>query len=300
MKHRLVVAVAWCALGACAAPEERDEARVPPDGAQGSTRVEIVAEGVLPKSESQTFPAEDPATGDLWFSVIGESFDTQTVRVARKTDSGWASPEIAPFSGVWGDRAPRFSPDGASLYVTSNRPRPGSSEAGDMNVWRLERTGTGWSAPVLVDSPVNSEASDIHPSITSSAVWVASNRGGGMGRSDLYRIGSAGEVEHLGPPLNDELSQPDLWVSPDETWMILAITDRPGGYGGDDLYVSRFENGAWSEPVNLGPEINTAEYEYGPWVTADGEHLLFTSHRAGPSNIYRAPIQLVREALESR
>jgi hypothetical protein len=119
-----------------------------------------------------------------------------------------------------------------------------------------------------------------------------------MGRSDLYRVGSSGEVVHHGPPLNDELSQPDLWVSPDETWMILAITDHPEGYGGDDLYVSRFADGAWSEPINLGPEINTAEYEYGPWVTADGQYLLFTSHRTGPSHVYRVPARLVHAAME--
>lgn len=89
-------------------------------------------------------------------------------------------------------------------------------------------------------------------------------------------------------------------MSPDETWMILAITDRPGGYGGDDLYVSRVVDGAWTTPVNLGPEINTPEYEYGPWVTADGKRLLFTSHRDGPSHIYSAPIRLVHEAMDAR
>lgn len=300
MKGRLIVAMGWCVLGACATPDEPDGGTASPDRSEGSARVEIVAEGVVSTSESQTFPAEDPVTGDLWFSVIGDSFDAQTIMVARRTPSGWGSPEIAPFSGDWGDRAPRFSPDGSSLFVTSNRPRHGASEAGDMNVWRLQRTETGWSAPELVDSAVNSESSDMHPSITSSGVWVASDRRGGLGRSDIYRIGPAGEIEHLGPPVNDELSQPDLWVSPDETWMILVITDRPGGYGGDDLYASRLEDGVWSEPVNLGPEINTADYEYGPWVTADGEHLLFTSHRDGPANVYRAPIRMVREAMQNR
>ena len=80
--------------------------------------------------------------------------------------------------------------------------------------------------------------------------------------------------------------------------VILAITDHPDGYGGDDLYVSRFVDGAWTAPVNLGPEINTPEYEYGPWVTSNGEFLLFTSHRDGPSNVYRAPMRLVHEAME--
>jgi hypothetical protein len=55
-----------------------------------SSAVEIVGEGVISTEESQTFPSEDPITGDLWFSVIGRSFDAQTIMVARRTDSGWA------------------------------------------------------------------------------------------------------------------------------------------------------------------------------------------------------------------
>ena len=284
-------------LAACADPEGRADA---PSGtsAEGVGVVEVVGEGVISTSESQTFPSEDPLTGDLWFSVIGDSFDGQTIMVARLTESGWMLPEIAPFSGHWGDRAPRFSPNGSSLFITSNRPRPGSDDPGDMNVWRLQRTGTTWSAPEILGSGVNSDAPDIHPSVTSSGIWVASSRDGGMGRSDIYRVGFDGEVEHMAPPLNDEHSQPDLWVSPDETWMILAITDHADGYGGDDLYVSRIENGVWSAPLNLGPEINTPEYEYGPWVTADGEYLLFTSHRDGPSHLYRAPMRLVHDLLQ--
>ena len=174
------------------------------------------------------------------------------------------------------------------------------SEAGDMNVWRLDRTESGWSEPELLRSPVNSEASDIHPGMTSSGIWVASNREGGMGRSDIYRIDSDGDLLHLGPSLNDELSQPDLWVSPDESWMILAITDHPDGYGGDDLYVSWLDEGEWTTPVNLGPDINTAEYEYGPWVAADGEHLFFTSHRNGPSHVYRVDTDVLHEIMEGR
>jgi len=296
VRHRPVVLLVCAAMAGCGTSDEPDE--------PGSTDlvdsgvVEVVAEGVISTSENQTFPSEDPLSGDLWFSVIGDSFDEQSIMMARRTGNGWAPPEVASFSGTWGDRAPRFHPDGSFLLFTSNRPRPGSSGLGDMNVWRVERNGHGgWSDPELVDGPINSVGSDIHPSVTAAGVWVASNRDGGFGLSDLYRVDEGGGVEHLGSPLNDDLSQPDLWVSPDETWMILAITDHPDGFGGDDLYVSRFESGVWTEPVNLGPEINTEEYEYGPWITADGEHLLFTSHRDGSSHVYRAPIRLVHEAM---
>lgn len=284
------------ALFACGRPGDQTEDSVP----QPAEGVEIVAEGLTAASVNQTFPSQDPATGDLWFSVYEDSFDDQTIMIARRTPSGWAPAEPAPFSGKWGDRAPRFSPDGSELLITSNRPRPGASETGDTNVWRLRRIESGWSEPELLESGVNSEARDIHPSITSSAIWVASNREGGLGRSDLYRVDAAGGVEHLGLPLNDELSQPDLWVSPDESWMILAITDHPDGHGGDDLFVSWVANGEWVPPVNLGPDINTADYEYGPWVTSDGEYLLFTSHRNGPSRLYRVPLDVVRAAMPAR
>lgn len=265
------------------------------NGSQGDppTVVEIVDEVVTSTEGSQTFPAIDPTTGDLWYSEIGESFDEQTILVARRTAAGWATPEVASFSGRWGDRAPRFSPDGSFMLITSNRPVSHSDEGGDMNVWRLDRAADGWSDPRLVETELNSDAPDIHPSITNSGIWVASRRDGSLGQSDLYRIDAEGRATHLGAPLNDELSQPDLWVSPDETWMILAITDHPEGFGGDDLYVTWLASGQWVTPVNLGPEINTAEYEYGPWVSLDEGILYFTSHRDGPSHVYRVDLSVV-------
>jgi len=256
---------------------------------------QIVGEGVISTSGNQTFPSQDPLTGDLWFSVYEGSFDDQTIIVSRSSGARSGAPEVASFSGTWGDRAPRFSPDGSTLLFTSNRPRPGASETGDMNIWMVEHlaAGQGWSEPRILESAVNSMSADIHPSVTSEAIWVASRRDGGMGRSDLYRVDSTGEIQHPGALLNDELSQPDLWVSPDESWMILAITDHPDGFGGDDLYVSWREGDTWTTPANLGSEINTVEYEYGPWVSSDGETLFFTSHRDGPSHVYRVPVDVV-------
>lgn len=105
---------------------------------------------------------------------------------------------------------------------------------------------------------------DTHVSVSDRAVWFASRREGGFGRSDLYRVGADGTVTHIGSELNDELSQPDLWISSDESWMILAVTDRPDGLGGDDLYVARCVDAGWTVPMNLGPAVNTTEYEYGP------------------------------------
>lgn len=53
-------------------------------------------------------------------------------------------------------------------------------------------------------------------------------------------------------------------------------SNRSGGFGGYDLYVSRFENGSWTPPQNLGPRINTSDNELYPWVHPGGR-LYFSS-----------------------
>ncbi|NVO20955.1 MAG: tetratricopeptide repeat protein [Bacteroidetes bacterium] len=64
-------------------------------------------------------------------------------------------------------------------------------------------------------------------------------------------------------------------ISADGLTMVFA-SDMPGGNGGTDLYCCRWENGKWSQPVNLGPEINTAGNEVFPSLQSDGS-LLFSS-----------------------
>lgn len=52
--------------------------------------------------------------------------------------------------------------------------------------------------------------------------------------------------------------------------LLYFSSDMPGGYGGTDLYVSRFQNGQWSRPVNLGGTINTKGNELFPFVDEAG------------------------------
>lgn len=257
------------------------------------TGLERVQPGVISTDRNETFPAIDPVDGSLWFSVYDRGFDNQTIMVARPDGrGGWAAPSIAPFSGTHGDRAPRFSQDGRRLYFTSNRPGP-SAERREMRIWMTERHPSGWTEPVMLPPPVNGpEWRTIHSAeIGDGSLFVASARPGGAGRSDIYRFrrngAGWGAAERLPPPINDSLGQPDLWVAPDGTWMILVITDRPGAHGGDDLYVSYWRAGAWTEPKNLGTPVNSDEYEYGPALSPDAEWLYFTSHRGGNADIWR-------------
>ena len=81
-------------------------------------------------------------------------------------------------------------------------------------------------------------------------------------------------------PLNDMLSNSiHPYISPDASCLYFA-SDRLGGFGGMDIYVSYYKKGYWTVPINLGPGINSAKDEMYPVLGTDGK-LYFASDREG-------------------
>lgn len=116
----------------------------------------------------------------------------------------------------------------------------------------------------------------------------------GINKLKLYSAelinGSWANIKELS--LNsDEYSTGHPALSPDNTYLYFA-SDRPGGLGGTDIYISRWENGDWSEPRNMGPEINTKGNELFPYVDPKG-NLYFASDGhpgMGDLDIFFAPM----------
>jgi len=71
------------------------------------------------------------------------------------------------------------------------------------------------------------------------------------------------------------------FIAPDESYIIYD-GESTSGYGNCDLYISFNKNGTWTEPYNLGPEINTDQCEMTASVSPDGKYLFF--HRGGEDN----------------
>lgn len=85
---------------------------------------------------------------------------------------------------------------------------------------------------------------------------------------------SWGKAEEL-PFNSDEYSvgHPTLSVDGEELYF---VSDMPGGYGEEDIYVVYREGSSWGSPINLGPEINTEGREMFPYIHDDG-NLYFAS-----------------------
>ncbi len=89
-----------------------------------------------------------------------------------------------------------------------------------------------------------------------------------------------GPISKLPPPVND----PKYWdsqptIAADGVTLYFA-SDRPGGFGGIDIYVTRKnpKTGQWSVPENLGPGVNTEKNEKTPFIHSDSETLYFSSN----------------------
>ena len=87
---------------------------------------------------------------------------------------------------------------------------------------------------------------------------------------------------NLGPAVNSSANDLAAEISKDGLSLYFG-SNRPGGFGNNDIYVSRRASvdDPWGVPVNLGPVINSSFGDAGPHLSRDGHLLFFTSGRAG-------------------
>ena len=98
--------------------------------------------------------------------------------------------------------------------------------------------------------------------------------------TDLRPSSEWSPPSNLGPEINSTTNDQGPAISRDELSIYFAST-RPGGFGGNDLWVSRraHKTDSWSAPLNLGATINTSAVESTPYLSRDGRRLYFASAR---------------------
>jgi len=146
--------------------------------------------------------------------------------------------------------------------------------------------------PTNLGPTVNSSAYESGPSVSSDglSLYFRSARIGGYGETDLWLATRSttndpwGEPINLGPVVNGLYKEGGPSISSDGLTLYL-YSNRPKGYGGNDIYVSTREtiDDPWSEAVNLGPTFNSSANDGGPHISADDLSLFFNSKRAGGS-----------------
>jgi Tol biopolymer transport system component len=168
-----------------------------------------------------------------------------------------------------------LSPDGrTALWFARNRP----GGPGGYDIWMSRRAHEAWSPATPVS--FNSDGRDFDPAFSADGrfVYFCSDRPGGRGGDDIYRVAVAGEgfgrPQHLGASVNSSGNEFAPMLSPDGS-LLLFSSDRPGGPGGHDLFVARLGREGFQEAERLPGEINTSADEFDATFLADGSTVVF-------------------------
>lgn len=210
----------------------------------------------------------------------------------------WGAPVNvgAPVNSAANDFCPTLAFDGTRFFFVSTR--EGGCGLSDIYETRL-RSDSTFAAPQNLGCQVNSAADEASPfplpkQGNGIVLYFSSTRAGGFdttdaglpsGDSDLYTSERQGTV--YGPPslvpgANSAFvdGQPNVRRDGLE---LFFFSNRPGTIGMADIYAATrgSTSDPWSEPVNLGPNVNSVDAETRPSLSSDGITLYFGSTRPG-------------------
>ncbi|MBN2386119.1 MAG: PD40 domain-containing protein [Anaerolineales bacterium] len=213
---------------------------------------------------------------------------------------GWSAPVPleGPVNTAGVEDSPFIPTDGSALYFffTPDPNIPAQRQLGDgqTGIWMAPRQGEGWGEPIRIWLNDPGElALDGCGFVLGNELWFCSARVGNQGEIDLYTAhlvdGVWSDWQNAGPQINFEYDVGELHITADGRELYFG-SQRDGGFGGSDLWVSTPSGNGWGTPANLGAAINGPGNENRPYVTPDGGELWFDgegrSGRPGPS-IYR-------------
>lgn len=193
-------------------------------------------------------------------------------------------------NGPFSELAPIISPNGRLLFFTMGRENPsntGDDHLQDCYVSKL-LPNHQWSTPNNLGFPINSSGNDAISGVSPDGRTLfiknfAYNPTSGLcfARVDSTRHWQITPItiEHYSN--SSHLASQCISVNGD--YIIISV-ERPEGYGGLDLYVSKVldrSKNLYSEPQTLGLVINTAKDDFAPFLAADGKTLYFSSKGHG-------------------
>jgi len=205
-------------------------------------------------------------------------------------------------NSVYAEYVPIITPEENTLYFTSRREGSSNNKKDAFgnyheDVYVSHKEGDDWLESKNVGSPINTETNDacvaISPDGQRMIIYRAAPDGitGDLFITKLSDHNTWESLQKLGPEINSQFTETSACFSND-TSEIYFSSNRPGGYGGKDIYrIKKLPNGRWALPYNLGPNINTLYDEDAPYLHPDAVTLYFSSkghNTMGEYDVFRS------------
>lgn len=214
------------------------------------------------------------APDDIWYSTLSADNTWQMLQNAG-----------APLNNLSANFVISITPDNNTLLLGNRYKADGTANGGGYSI--SHRTDSGWSMPkdVVMKNFINK-----HPYTTSylanngKAIILSVEADFTYGGSDLYvsslqENGEWSEPKNLGPVINTFGSEYSPFLAADGVTMFYS-TDGKRGYGSNDIFkTTRLDDTwtNWTEPENLGPEVNSPYWDAYYTMPASGEYALVAS-----------------------
>ncbi len=145
-----------------------------------------------------------------------------------------------------------------------------------------------WTNPVKLTENINSAYQEASASISPDGklMYISSNRPGGLGGKDIYRVrrlpdGQWSIPENLGPSINTPYDEDAPFIQADGITLYFS-SNGLNTMGGYDIFKTKFENDElWSNPKNLGYPINTVKDDIYFVISPDGKTAYYSSDMPG-------------------
>ena len=178
--------------------------------------------------------------------------------------------------------SPAFAIDEQTMYITRRLGELSNTRPNE-DIFYAEKNGDDWDRIKNLGPPINTIENEGAFSVSSDGHYIfftSCSRSGGVGQCDIWltidKDGKWSEPMNLQRPVNSKNweSQPSIASNGK---VLYFTSDRPGGFGGTDIWMARFGNNGWEEPQNLGADINTSKDEQFPFIHSDNTTLYFSS-----------------------
>lgn len=252
-----------------------------------TTVPQIFAKGIISKPDQSEFGSVFSKDGTEFF--YGVDLDGRTeIRYVQIQKGKWSEPTTIISHEQYGYNDPFLSPDEKELYYISDQPINDKGASNGYDIWYSKRTKNGWSEPINAGPNINSAKNEYYISFTNKGkMYFSSNVNAPEGRQGNFDIYTSERIngvyqpkQKLGLAINTKAYEADVFVVPDESYMIFCATRQSDGLGRGDLYISfKDDKGNWTPSTNMGAPINSEKHQLCPFVTADGKYLFYTSNQ---------------------
>ena len=264
---------------------------------------EIFAPGVLNTEKMGAFCSVFSPDGNEFYFVHYEKENESSGGISwmKRVDNVWTEPEMLHFNSTATENDMCISADGRKLFFRSWRALPEGDKPEDRShLWFVERKEEGWNeAKPLLCGGVSVRTG--YPSIAANGNLYFAQRY--VEVFGIYRAkpvqGAYSTPDHVFTAVDSVVTEGDMFVAPDESYMIISCWDHPDniGSGQGDLYIAfQKDDGTWTEEINMGKRINTQFGENCPQVSPDGKYFFFNRYDpdAKEGNIYWMDAKIIQ------